>query len=132
MRSWQSSADITRVKLDGIQARIHINQVGSVVEFVTSALVVPWAPPSFPINKVLDEPGKKRERADPHAQDLPGAVGITAGGIVPGRSCARCEPNVESVEEDALRIIRVHDNSLIVPVLGIIACAVWQSLSAPP
>src|SRR5437867_659111 len=52
------------------------------------------------------------------------AVGIAAGGIVPSCSRARCEPNVKSVEEDALRIIRVHDHALIVPVLGIIACAV--------
>src|SRR5438270_10924324 len=51
-------------------------------------------------------------------------VGIAAGGIVPGRSSARCEPNVKGVEEDALRIIWIHNDSLIVPVLGIVACAV--------
>src|SRR4029077_12294398 len=49
---------------------------------------------------------------------------IAAGGIIPGSSSARCEPNVKSVEEDALRIIWIHNNSLIVPVLGIVACAV--------
>ena len=52
------------------------------------------------------------------------AVRIPAGGIVPGRSRARREPDVESVEEDALRVVRIYNNSLIVPVLGIVAYAV--------
>ena len=49
------------------------------------------------------------------------AVGISAGGIVPYCACARCKPNVKSVEEDAVRIVRVYSDSLVVPVLRIIA-----------
>src|SRR6267378_8470812 len=52
------------------------------------------------------------------------AIRIAAGGIIPGSSRARCEPNFKSVEEDALRIIWIHNDSLIVPVLGIVSCAV--------
>ena len=48
-------------------------------------------------------------------------VGITAGGIVPHCSCARCKPNVESVEEHAVGIVRVDRDSLVVPVLRIVA-----------
>src|SRR6266496_2156705 len=49
------------------------------------------------------------------------AVGITAGRIVPDSSCARCKPHVERIEEDPVRIIRIYGDSLVVPVLRIIA-----------
>src|ERR1043166_5259854 len=52
------------------------------------------------------------------------AVGITAGGIVPHGSRARCEPDLERVEENTVGIIWINNHSLIVPVLGIVACAV--------
>src|SRR5882724_5173067 len=52
------------------------------------------------------------------------AVRIAAGGIIPGCSCASCEPDVEGVEEHAIRIVRVDDHSLVVPILSIIAGAV--------
>src|SRR5882762_1150730 len=52
------------------------------------------------------------------------AVRITAGSIVPRTSRTSREPDVESVEKNALRIIWIHNDSLIVPVLGIVACAV--------
>src|SRR5947208_15585868 len=52
------------------------------------------------------------------------AVRIPAGGIVPGSSCARCKPDIEGVENDAVRIIWIDDHSLIVPVLWVIAGAV--------
>jgi hypothetical protein len=51
-------------------------------------------------------------------------VRIAAGGIVPASSRASCEPNVEGVEEYTVGIIWIHYNSLVVPVLGIVACAV--------
>src|SRR6266545_3306400 len=51
------------------------------------------------------------------------AIRIAACGIVPGCSRARCEPNLESVEEHAIGIIWIHDHSFVVPVLGIVACA---------
>src|SRR6266566_4705319 len=51
------------------------------------------------------------------------AIRITAGGIVPHSSRARCKPHVERVEEDAIRIVWVHGDSLVVPVLGIVALA---------
>src|SRR4029077_4227376 len=53
-----------------------------------------------------------------------GAVRIAAGGIVPDSPCARSEPNVERIKEDAIRIVRIHGDSLVVPVLGIVARAV--------
>src|SRR6266550_2152837 len=54
-------------------------------------------------------------------------IRITAGGIVPCRSRARCEPNVKSVEEHAVRIVRIHDDSLVVPVLRIITGTIWAA-----
>src|SRR6267154_2552472 len=39
-------------------------------------------------------------------------------------SRARCKPHIERVEEDAVRIVWVHGDSLVVPVLGIIACGI--------
>src|SRR6266403_1592093 len=52
------------------------------------------------------------------------AVRITARDIVPHSSRARCKPHIERVEEDAVRIVWVHGDSLVVPVLGIIACGI--------
>src|SRR5215510_1450916 len=51
---------------------------------------------------------------------------ITTGDIVPDSSRACCEPNVICVEEDAVGIVRVHGDSLIVPVLRIIEAAVTE------
>src|SRR6476660_1594859 len=51
------------------------------------------------------------------------AIRVTAGGIVPDSSCARCKPDVERIEEDPVRIVWVHGDSLVVPVLGIVALA---------
>src|SRR5215510_16186366 len=51
---------------------------------------------------------------------------ITTGDIVPDSSRACCEPNVICVEEDAVGVVRVHRDSLIVPVLRIIEAAVTE------
>src|SRR5581483_1167135 len=48
------------------------------------------------------------------------AVRIPAGGIVPDISCASCKPDIKGVEENALGIIWIHYDSLVVPVLGIV------------
>src|SRR5437868_14124130 len=48
-------------------------------------------------------------------------IRITAGGIVPCSSRARCKRDVESIKENAIRIVRIHDDSLVVPVLWVIA-----------
>ena len=52
------------------------------------------------------------------------AVRITARGIVPNSSRARCKPNVERIEEYPIGIIRIDGDSLVVPVLRIITGAV--------
>src|SRR4029453_82276 len=52
------------------------------------------------------------------------AVGTAAGGIVPHGSCAGREPDLKSIEEHAIGIIWINNHTLIVPVLGIVACAV--------
>ncbi|PYI46761.1 MAG: hypothetical protein DMF11_07895 [Verrucomicrobia bacterium] len=52
------------------------------------------------------------------------AVGITAGGIVPDSSRERRKPNLERVKEDPFGVVRIHGDSLVVPVLRVIAGAV--------
>src|SRR5262249_48940517 len=52
-------------------------------------------------------------------------IGITAGCIVPDRSCASCKPNLKCVEEHAVRIVRIYGHSLVVPVLRIITGTIW-------
>ena len=52
------------------------------------------------------------------------AVRITAGGIVPHSSRARCKPDLERVKEDPVGIIRIDGDALVVPVLRIITGAV--------
>src|SRR5207248_2831044 len=52
--------------------------------------------------------------------------GITARGIVPHISCARCKPDVEGVEEDAVGVIWVNSDAGIVPVLRIIHATVSE------
>src|SRR5438552_7046829 len=52
--------------------------------------------------------------------------GITAGGIIPNCACACCKPNVEGVEEDAVGVIWVNSDALIVPVLRIIHATVSE------
>src|SRR6476469_5722975 len=51
------------------------------------------------------------------------AIRITAGGIVPNSACACCKPHVERVEKDPIRIVWIHGDSLVVPVLGIVTLA---------
>src|SRR2546421_8803344 len=46
---------------------------------------------------------------------------VAAGRIVPGRTWILPEPDFEGVEESAVRVIRIHGDPLVVPVLGIIA-----------
>src|SRR4029434_1868904 len=53
-------------------------------------------------------------------------AGITTGDIVPHSSRARGKPNVICVEEDAVGVVRVHRDSLIVPVLRIIEATVTE------
>src|SRR5438552_18607451 len=48
-------------------------------------------------------------------------IRITAGGIVPGSSRARCKPDDESIKENAIRIVRIHEDSLVVPVQWVIS-----------
>src|SRR5690348_12355350 len=50
---------------------------------------------------------------------VPG-VGITARGICPTGSRTRRKPHLERIEEDPVRIIRIHSDSFVVPVLRII------------
>src|SRR4029450_624219 len=53
-------------------------------------------------------------------------AGITTGDIIPHSSRARCEPNVICIEEHAVGVVRVHRDSLIVPVLRIIETTVTE------
>src|SRR5438874_1668679 len=53
-------------------------------------------------------------------------AGITARNIIPHVSCARCKPYVEGVEEDAVGVIWVNSDALIVPVLRIIHATVSE------
>src|SRR2546421_6123345 len=46
---------------------------------------------------------------------------VAAGRIVPSRTWVLPEPDFEGVEESAVRVIRIHGDPLVVPVLGIIA-----------
>ncbi|PYJ69612.1 MAG: hypothetical protein DME76_08375 [Verrucomicrobia bacterium] len=50
-------------------------------------------------------------------------AGITAGGIGPYRSRARRQPDLERIDENPVRIVRINSDSLVVPVLGIVALA---------
>src|SRR4029077_21295900 len=52
------------------------------------------------------------------------AVGIATCGIVPRSSRTGCKPDVEGIEEDAVGIVRVDVDSLVVPVLRVVARAV--------
>ena len=57
-----------------------------------------------------------------HGTRVP-AVRISAGGIVPHSSRARRKPDVKRIEEDAVRVVRIDGDSLVVPVLWIVALA---------
>src|SRR5919106_1087768 len=57
---------------------------------------------------------------DVHRACAPG-IGIPAGGIVPNCSGPGCKPDVECVKEHAVGIVRIHRDSLVVPVLRIVA-----------
>src|SRR5688572_20234730 len=51
---------------------------------------------------------------------------VAAGQIIPGqrggRGCTAVpKPDVESIEEDAIRIVRVYGQALVVPILRVIA-----------
>src|SRR5450759_5393142 len=52
------------------------------------------------------------------------AVGITAGGIVPDSARPGCKPDVEGADEDTVRVVRIHCDRLIVPILRVIASAI--------
>src|SRR5437660_5388256 len=46
---------------------------------------------------------------------------VAAGRIVPGRTWVLPEPDFEGVEESAIRVIRIHGDPLIVPILRVVA-----------
>src|SRR5947208_16716157 len=52
--------------------------------------------------------------------------GLTTGNIVPNTSRARFKPHVKGVKENAVGDVRVHGDSLIVPVLRIIEATVTE------
>src|SRR6266436_725149 len=58
-----------------------------------------------------------------HAAPPDVGIGIPAGQILPRGSRARGKPDLERVEEDPVGVIRIHGDSLIVPVLVVIARA---------
>src|SRR5437588_133408 len=57
-----------------------------------------------------------------HGTRVP-AVRISAGGIIPNSARARRKPDVKRIDEDPVRIVRIDGDSLVVPVLGIVALA---------
>src|ERR1700747_3517401 len=58
-----------------------------------------------------------------HMRGMRAPTGITTGSIVPNSSCARCKPDLESVDENAVGVVWIDGDSLVVPVLGIVALA---------
>ena len=50
-------------------------------------------------------------------------AGVTASNVVPVSAGAGNEPCIEGVEEDAIRIVGIDSNALVVPVLWIVAAA---------
>src|ERR1044072_9663981 len=61
-----------------------------------------------------------------HVQGPGFPAGITTGDIVPHSSRTRCEPNIICIEEHAVGVVRIHRDSLIVPVLRIIEATVTE------
>src|SRR5215469_886764 len=59
-----------------------------------------------------------------HVHGMRAPAGITTGGIVPDSSCTRCKPDLECVQENAVGVVRIHRDSLVVPVLGIVALGI--------
>ena len=62
--------------------------------------------------KYSKSPARTPARAGPHAQGLHCRVARTAGGIVPYCPRPRCKPDVKSVKEHPVRIVRVYGDSL--------------------
>src|SRR5215813_9793530 len=58
-----------------------------------------------------------------HVHGMWARARITTSNIVPDSSSARCKPDIESIKEDPVWIVRVHCDSLVVPVLWIIPLA---------
>src|SRR5215471_10572605 len=53
-------------------------------------------------------------------------AGITTGDIVPCSSSARREPDVVSVDEQAVGVVRIDREALVVPVLRVVEAAVAE------
>src|SRR5438552_5111060 len=65
--------------------------------------------------------GHESQRVLIHVHHTPTA--IAARGVVPHGVPVLPKPNVEGVEKGAVRIVRIHGDALVVPILGIVARA---------
>ena len=98
------TADVAGVELDGVQARIHVEPGricgGRCCVRVCSAVGAAVVPD-------YQDAGRARQEGESVLVHMHragrAAIRIAAGGIVPGCSCASCEPNVKSVDQNAMR-----------------------------
>src|SRR5206468_6764371 len=126
---WRSSisevaTDVAGVELDRVNIRVHIKprRVRCLVYDVRvrgsmEAAIVPDC-------QNARRSGHESESVLVHVDRMWAHAGITTGSIVPDSSRARCKPDLERVDENAVGVVWIHLDSLVVPVLGIVALAV--------
>ena len=113
------TADVAGVELDCVDACIHVKpgrisclrcNIG-VYSSVDAAII--------PNCQNAGRTWQKRERMLVHVHRATIAA-VTAGRIVPYCPCPRCKPHVKGIKENAVGVVRVYGDSLIVPVLRIV------------
>src|SRR5207248_1927209 len=114
------SADVTGVELNCVQAPIHIEP--GRVDGRAGEIGIGSPMDSTVIARQEDAGGAGDEgkRVLIHVHAIVRRA-ITASGIIPNEIPVGPEPDLEGVEKDAVRIVRINGNALVVPVLRIVA-----------
>ena len=99
-----------------------LTKVGSVFRSM-SAFEVEKAPPSLPIRRMLDEPLTKASACWSTCTDVPARAVIAAREVGERRTGARRKPDVVGVDEQAVGVVRIDREALVVPVLRVVEAA---------
>ncbi len=98
-----------------------LNHVGRAVAGAAAlAFVVPWTPPSLPSRSCSKSRGGRPARAGRRGRAW-GSGRVAARHVVEGRPRAGRQPHVEGTDEDAVGVVGVNRDGLVVPVLRVVA-----------
>ena len=125
------AADIASVKLDRVDAGIHVDP--GIPDATNDGRVSIGATEDAAIATLEEEARRSGHIGERVLIDVDNvAAAVAAGDIVKRCAGAAGQPNIEGIDKEAVRIVRIDCYSLVVPVLRIVALPPVQFRSEPP